>query len=206
MMRQMASARGVTLPDRALAAVARPVLAGSLRMLPFIFGERGRGHADWRSSYWIPAAINEASKSVRARRGGIVWNLDLRDLAQRSLYYTGYCERSTGRLLAAEFKDGDIFADVGAHIGIHALPAAKQLTSLGGHVFAFEPGPDSIKKIEAAAKRRPSRQLHGCADGARENARSRGAAGRRRGHADRSGNAFHLREWRCDRFSSGHLI
>jgi FkbM family methyltransferase len=152
MMREMASAPGVTLPNRVLAAVARPVLAGSLRTLPFIFGERGRGHADWRSSYWIPTALNEASKSVRARRGGIVWNLDLRDMAQRSLYYTGYYERSTGRLLADEFKGGDIFADVGAHIGIHALPAAKQLNRLGGHVFAFEPGPDSIKKIEVAAK------------------------------------------------------
>lgn len=39
MMREMASAHGVTLPNRVLAAVARPVLAGSLRTLPFIFGE-----------------------------------------------------------------------------------------------------------------------------------------------------------------------
>jgi FkbM family methyltransferase len=153
MMPAMASAHGVTLPNRVLAAVARPLLAGSLRSLPFIFGERGRGHANWRSSHWIPPTLNEASTGVRARRGGIVWNLDLRDMAQRSLYYTGSYERSTGRLLADELKPGDNFADVGAHIGIHALPAAKHLNGLGGHVFAFEPGPDSIRKIEVAAKR-----------------------------------------------------
>ena len=56
------------------------------------------------------------------------------------------------RLLREELKPGDIFADVGAHIGIHALPAAKHLNGLGEYVFAFEPGPDSIAKIEAAAK------------------------------------------------------
>jgi FkbM family methyltransferase len=152
MTQDTASAHEVTLGDRVLAAVARPLLAGGLRTLPYIFGERGRGHAQWRSSYWIPSSLNDASTSVRARRDGIVWNLDLRDMAQRSLYYTGNYERSTGRLLADEFKPGDVFADIGAHIGIHALPAAKHLSSLGGRVFAFEPGPDSIAKIELAAR------------------------------------------------------
>jgi FkbM family methyltransferase len=149
---ERASAQGVTLGSRVLAAVARPVLAGGLRTLPYIFGERGRGHAQWRSSYWIPSRLNDASTSVRARRDGIVWNLDLRDMAQRSLYYTGHYERSTGRLLADELKPGDVFVDIGAHIGIHALPAAKHLSGVGGRVFAFEPGPDSIAKIEVATK------------------------------------------------------
>lgn len=149
----MASPPGVALPDRVLAAIVRPLLAASLRTLPYIFGQRGRGHATWRAAHWVPSVLNDASSKVRARRGGITWNLDLRDMAQRSLYYTGYYERPTGRLLREEFKPGDIFADIGAHIGIHALPAAKHLNGLGGYVFAFEPGPDSIAKIEVTAKR-----------------------------------------------------
>jgi FkbM family methyltransferase len=150
---EVASAHEVRFRDRVLAAIARPVLAGGLRALPHIFGERGRGHAKWRAAHWVPSVLNDASVKVRARRGGITWNLDLRDMAQRALYYTGYYERPTGRLLRDEFKAGDVFADIGAHIGIHALQAAKHLDGLGGYVFAFEPAPDSISKIEVTAER-----------------------------------------------------
>jgi FkbM family methyltransferase len=65
----------------------------------------------------------------------------------------GYYEGWTARVLRDEFKPGDVFVDVGAHIGTHALPAARHLTGLGGHVFAFEPARDSISKLERAAAR-----------------------------------------------------
>ena len=44
--------------------------------------------------------------------------------------------------------------DVGAHVGVHALTAARRLRELGGgRVIAFEPTPDSAAAVRAAAAR-----------------------------------------------------
>lgn len=44
--------------------------------------------------------------------------------------------------------------DVGAHVGVHALTAARRLHGLGGgRVIAFEPTPDSAAAVRAAAAR-----------------------------------------------------
>jgi FkbM family methyltransferase len=142
-----------TFPRIIPAKIARPILAMGLRAMPYLFGVRGRRHAEWRADHWVPSRFADEHQSVSARRGGITWELDLRDNVQRSVYYLGSYEHWTSRLLNEEFGSGDVFADVGAHIGVHALPAARQLAGLGGRVFAFEPAQDSIAKLEVAAAR-----------------------------------------------------
>jgi FkbM family methyltransferase len=103
----------------------------------------------------MPPAWWTASPVVRARRLGLRLELDLRDNLQRTLYFTGTYEPGLLGLLEHELQPGDFVLDVGAHVGVHALTAARRLRELGGRgrVIAFEPTPDSSAAIRAAAAR-----------------------------------------------------
>jgi FkbM family methyltransferase len=95
-----------------------------------------------------------AAPRVRVGRLGVGLELDLRDNLQRTLYFTGTYEPGLVRLLDAELRAGDVVLDVGAHVGVHALGAARRLRALGGgRVVAFEPARDSAAAIRAAAAR-----------------------------------------------------
>jgi FkbM family methyltransferase len=83
---------------------------------------------------------------VRARRLGLRLRLDLRDNLARTVYFTGTYEPELVRYLTG-LRPGEVFADVGAHIGIHSLVAARA----GARVMAFEPAPDSAARLRAAA-------------------------------------------------------
>ncbi|WP_188190370.1 FkbM family methyltransferase [Nonomuraea sp. SYSU D8015] len=91
--------------------------------------------------------------TVRVRRNGLRLELDLRDNLQAILYYAGRYEPDVLRFLRRELRGGDVVADVGAHIGVHALAAARLLRPAGGRVIAFEPASDSAAKLRAAARR-----------------------------------------------------
>jgi FkbM family methyltransferase len=83
---------------------------------------------------------------VRARRLGLRLELDLRDNLARTVYFTGTYEPELVRFLST-LHAPEVFADVGAHIGIHSLVAAR----VGARVVAFEPAPDSAARLRAAA-------------------------------------------------------
>ena len=102
----------------------------------------------------VPAAWWSTAPRVSARRLGLRLHLDLRDNLQRTLYFTGTYEPGLLRLLEHELRAGDTVLDVGAHVGVHALTAARRLRELGGgRVIAFEPTPDSAAAVRAAAAR-----------------------------------------------------
>jgi FkbM family methyltransferase len=102
----------------------------------------------------LPEAWWTTSPQVRVRRLGLRLDLDLRDNLQRTLYATGTYEPALRRFLHQELRPGDVLADVGAHIGVHALTAAARLRQLGGGtVIAFEPANDSAARLRAAAAR-----------------------------------------------------
>jgi FkbM family methyltransferase len=105
----------------------------------------------WR----VPPAWWTTGPRVRARRLGLDLELDLRDNLQRTLWFTGTYEPGLLRLLERELRAGDVMADVGAHVGVHALSAGRRLGELGGggRVIAFEPTPDSAAALRAAAAR-----------------------------------------------------
>jgi len=54
-----------------------------------------------------------------------------------------YYERLTWSFIKSVIKPGDIFIDVGAHIGAYSIPVAK----LGGKVFAIEPAPKVFEAL-----------------------------------------------------------
>ncbi len=103
--------------------------------------------------YKLPERWWQTDPRVTVRRLRLDLDLDLRDNLQRILYYTGSYEPQVVGLIRRCLRRGDVFVDVGAHVGIHALTAARRLQTLGsGHVFAFEPARDSAERIRRAAK------------------------------------------------------
>jgi FkbM family methyltransferase len=102
----------------------------------------------------LPRAIWAHDPLVTAVRQGISFELDLRDNVSRTLYFTRWYERRYLTLLMNEARRGDVFVDVGAHIGIHALLVARRLQHLGGgSVVAFEPSPDLASNLSRAVAR-----------------------------------------------------
>jgi len=96
----------------------------------------------------VPQGWWLATPRVRVRRLGLRLDLDLRDNLQRTVYFTGTYEPGLLALLERELRAGDVVLDVGAHVGVHALGAARRLRELGGgRVIAFEPTPDSAAAL-----------------------------------------------------------
>ena len=58
---------------------------------------------------------------VVARRGGALWNLDLREGFEFSIYAFGGIEIETSRAYRRLVKAGDVVLDLGANIGAHTL-------------------------------------------------------------------------------------
>jgi FkbM family methyltransferase len=87
-------------------------------------------------------ALSPWAQSTWARprlvlRHGITYELDLRDLIQRYIYYLGEWETLETRFIRRIVKPGWTIADVGANVGYYAL-LFSYLVGLEGCVFAFE--------------------------------------------------------------------
>src|SRR4051794_41331625 len=151
-----------------LARIAGPVRARVIAAAFMRLGARtDRGYAKglFRVASRLPAPMPRlwrvppewwaAGSRVRARRLGLDLELDLRDNLQRTLWFTGTYEPGLVRTLHDELEPGDVFVDVGAHVGVHALSAARRLRDLGGggRVLAFEPTDDSSAAVPLAAAR-----------------------------------------------------
>jgi hypothetical protein len=75
---------------------------------------------------------------VAARRLGFDLGLDLRDNLQRVLFFTGRYEPAVSAFLRRELRRGDTMLDVGAHIGVHSLVAARRLLHAHGYAAVAE--------------------------------------------------------------------
>src|SRR5258708_2587461 len=67
-------------------------------------------------------------------------------------YLEGDYEGPVERILLLNFRPGTVFYDVGAHIGVFSLIAARSL-GIHGSVFAFEPDPSNVRRIKEHASR-----------------------------------------------------
>jgi FkbM family methyltransferase len=83
--------------------------------------------------------------SERVRAGGVLYDLDPRDLLQRTIYYNAY-ERRDLRLALRLTPVGGVCLDVGANIGYYALHLGRKVGPAGA-VHAFEPDPDNHDKL-----------------------------------------------------------
>jgi FkbM family methyltransferase len=67
-------------------------------------------------------------------------------------YLEGNYESAVWRILHSQLKPGTVLYDVGAHIGLFSLIAARDL-GVQGSVFVFEPDPSNLRRIEEHASR-----------------------------------------------------
>jgi len=75
--------------------------------------------------------------------------LDLDHWSQRATYYHGrFYDLAAQRLIHKLLSTGDTFVDVGANIGMLTLSAARTVGP-SGTVLAFEPNPESRKRLVA---------------------------------------------------------
>jgi len=66
---------------------------------------------------------------------------------EEDIYYFGVYEAGTISVIRKILKEGDIFVDVGANIGSISCLASR-FVGKKGHVFAFEPHPETYKILE----------------------------------------------------------
>lgn len=91
------------------------------------------------------------------QRGGLQWELDLRQGIDFAIYLQGGFEPMTLREYGRLVKPGDTVLDIGANIGAHTLPLA-QLVGPSGAVVAFEPTDYAFAKLQRNLQLNPSLQ------------------------------------------------
>jgi len=74
-------------------------------------------------------------------------------------YANGVYEEAVERMLSLHLRPGSVFYDVGAHIGIMSLVAAR-LVGTHGTVFAFEADPANALRMEEHVRRNGFEQIH----------------------------------------------
>jgi FkbM family methyltransferase len=80
--------------------------------------------------------------------GSISMALDPREWLQRDLLANGGLEPLTIRLFEKLLKPGDVYIDVGSHVGYHTL-IARTLVGESGKVVAVDPQPYNCEKLLA---------------------------------------------------------
>jgi FkbM family methyltransferase len=91
---------------------------------------------------------------VKARRRGVMWDLDLKEGIDLTIYVLGAFEWDTLRALESLAPSGATVLDIGANIGAHTLHLAR-LVGERGRVIAFEPTDYAVAKLRANLKANP---------------------------------------------------
>ena len=92
-------------------------------------------------------AVAGLPAQASVRRHDIVWQLDLREGIDLSIYVLGCFEPSTVKIYHKLLRPGNVVLDIGANIGAHTLPMAA-LVGDSGRVLAFEPTAYALSKLQ----------------------------------------------------------
>jgi FkbM family methyltransferase len=79
--------------------------------------------------------------------GGFLMELNCLDYVQREIFLTGQFEAPIYYVMRDALTKGDVFVDVGAHVGFFSLCAAH-LVGPNGRVLAFEPQPGAYESLQ----------------------------------------------------------
>jgi FkbM family methyltransferase len=93
------------------------------------------------------AFVMRPKGSVVTEVDGVKFDLDLREVIDSSLYYSGTFEPLAEKMIASIVRPGMMTIDVGANIGYHTFRLAK-LVGPQGLVLAIEPTSYAFEKLE----------------------------------------------------------
>lgn len=91
---------------------------------------------------------------LTAARSGVLWQLDLSEGIDFSIWLLGGFEPRTLKQYETLVQPGDTVLDIGANVGAHTLPFAR-LVGLNGRVIAFEPTKWAFEKLRSNLKLNP---------------------------------------------------
>lgn len=89
--------------------------------------------------------------------GKATMNLDLRDTMRAEAYLLGGYELELVKFISRRLKDGGVLVDVGANIGLIALPVAAANPAV--RVIAFEPHPGNAHALRENVTANPGLQV-----------------------------------------------
>ena len=103
--------------------------------------------AAWASCIKVAGAMLMKRRKITVKREGI--RLTVRVGNGRGLFcaVAGTEYEAEMRWFLAKMKEGDLFVDVGANIGIYTLHASRRVGKKG-KVFAFEPTPETFSDLQ----------------------------------------------------------
>ncbi|MGI9119211.1 MAG: FkbM family methyltransferase [Acidimicrobiales bacterium] len=127
--------------------LAKDVVTRSIRFVVRQTPPRGRGIN--LAHTWTRLNPPDDRQFVSLEPGGARLRCDLRDELSRVVYYRGWVDRDLEAWMVGWLRPGDLYVDVGAHIGYLAALAAN-VVGRSGRVVAFEPSPDTYAKLSAA--------------------------------------------------------
>lgn len=84
---------------------------------------------------------------VTVKRQGLIWNLDLTSCIAESMYYNGYWEKNSTKLVKKIVRKGDVVFDIGANIGYYSCILSR-LVGNKGHIYCFEPISKYVKRLK----------------------------------------------------------
>jgi FkbM family methyltransferase len=99
----------------------------------------------YRAVSW-PVALRLRSETEVTVAGGGKLLVRTDDVLGRVLAISGVHEPNVTAAFTDALEPGDVCLDVGAHIGYYTVVAAK-IVGAAGHVHAFEPSPDSYRRL-----------------------------------------------------------
>ena len=82
----------------------------------------------------------------KVKRRGILWELDLVEGIDFSIFIFGLFEKETSKAIKRLVGINNIVIDIGANIGAHTLPVAK-IVEKNGKVYAIEPTNYAYRKL-----------------------------------------------------------
>jgi len=87
--------------------------------------------------------------TARLHDGSVVL-LDPRSRTEAYPYWNGEYEVELVEFLKACVRPGDTVFDVGANVGLIAIPLARHLSTVGGSLVGFEPIPSNFRRLQSA--------------------------------------------------------
>ena len=119
------------------------VLALYIRRFPF---KKGKGRL-FDVARWLLASrqLTFGEVTVQTAQGACM-RMDMTSVCQRQLFLRGVYSVEETQILNAILETGDVFIDIGAHVGYFSI-LASSIVGQSGLVMAFEPSPPMRQKL-----------------------------------------------------------